>query len=76
MENIVKTLDIKFKLFTVINRDYEAMLERMKEREFTRRVKDISKILKEIYGLKIKTIEHKVIADKKQEGIDIWYQEI
>ena len=76
MENIVKTLDIKFKLFTVINRDCEAMFGRMKEIEYTRRVKDISKILEEIYGLKIKAIEHKVTADKKQEGIDIWDQEI
>ena len=54
MEDIVKTLDMKFKLLTVINRDYEARLQRAKEREYTRRVKDISKILEEIYDLKIK----------------------
>ena len=71
MENIVKTLDMKFKLLTVINRDYEAMLERAKEREYTCRVKDISKILKEIYNLKIKAIEHKLAADENQVGINV-----
>ena len=41
----MKTLDIKFKLLAVTNRYYEATAEREKEREYTRRVKVISKIL-------------------------------
>ena len=76
MENIVKALDMKFKLLTVINRDYEAMLQRAKERECTRRVNDISKILEEIYDLKIKAMEHKVAANENQEDIDVWDQEM
>ena len=76
MENIVKTFDMKFKLLTVINRDYEAMSERAKERVYTRRVKNISKILEEIYDLKIKVTEHKVAADENQENIDVWDQEM
>ena len=71
MEDNLKTLDMKFELFTVINKDYEAMLERAKEREHTRRVKDISKILEEINGLKIKATKHKVAADEKQEDINV-----
>ena len=70
-----KTLDMKFRLLTVIKRDFEAMLERAKEREYTQEVKDISKILEEICNLKIKAIEHKVAADGKQEDIDVWDQE-
>ena len=54
MKDIVKTLDIEFKPLTVINRDYEAMLRRGKEGEYTRIVKGISKILEEINYLKIK----------------------
>ena len=76
MENIVKTLDMKFKLFTVTNRDYEAMLQRANERECTRRVKDISKILEEIYDLKIKAMENKVAVNENQEDIDVWDQEM
>ena len=33
MENTVKKLEMKFKLLTVINRDYEAMLERAKKKK-------------------------------------------
>ena len=65
MENM-KTPDMKFELLTVINRDYEAMLQREKEREYTRRVKDISKILEEIYNQKFKAIEHKVATNVNQ----------
>ena len=54
MKDIVKTLDIEFKPLTVINRDYEAMLRRGKEGEYTGIVKGISKILEEINYLKIK----------------------
>ena len=50
------------------------MLERAKERLYTWRVKDISKILEEIYDPKTKAIEHKVTADDKQEDIDVWDQ--
>ena len=39
---------MRFKLLTAINRDYEAMLERDQEREYTQRVKHILKILEEI----------------------------
>ena len=69
MEDIVKMLDMKFRLLTVTNRDYEEMLQCAKEREYTRRVKDISKILEEIYDLKIKATEHKVAAEENQEDI-------
>lgn len=48
------------------------MLENGEDREYTRRVKDNSKILEETYDLKIKTSEHKVAADEKQEGTDVW----
>ena len=43
MEDIAKTIDIKFKLWTVKKRNYEAMLDCGKEREYTGRIKDISK---------------------------------
>ena len=76
MENIVRTLDMKFKLLAVINRDYEAMPERAKERVYTRGAKNISKILEEIYDLKIKVIEYKVAADENQEDVDVWDQEM
>ena len=49
------------------------MLERGKEREYTQRVK---KVLEEINDLKIKAIEHKVVAGQKQEVIDVWDQEM
>ena len=52
------------------------MLDPAKEGEYTRRVKDISKILEEIYDLKIKNIEHKVAADENQEDNDVWDQEM
>ena len=45
-KNFPRTM--RFKLLTVINRDYEAMLERDQEREYTQRVKHILKILEEI----------------------------
>ena len=45
MKNIVKILDIKFKLMTVTNRYYKTKIERVKETEYTQSVKDISKIL-------------------------------
>ena len=67
---------MKFKLLTVINRDYEAMSERAKERVYTRGVKNISKILEEIYDLKIKVTGHKVVADENQEDIDVWDQKM
>ena len=76
MENIVKTLDIKFKLITVISRYYKTKIECLKEIEYTQSVKDISKILEEIYDLKIKAIEHKIPADKHQKDIDVWDQEM
>ena len=76
MENIVKILDIKFKLMTVTNRYYKTKIERVKETEYTQSVKDISKILQEIYNLKIKAIEQKVQADENQEDIDVWNQEM
>ena len=60
---------MKFKLLSVINRDYEEMLERTKEREYIRRVKNISKILEKIYDLKVKAIEHKVAAGENQEDV-------
>ena len=60
---------MKFKLLSVINRDYEEMLERTKEREYIRRVKNISKILEKIYDLKVKVIEHKVAAGENQEDV-------
>ena len=48
------------------------MLENAEDREYTRRVKDNSKILEETYDLKIKTSEHKVAADDVQMfGISI-----
>ena len=49
------------------------MLERGKEREYTQRVK---KVLEETNDLKIKAIEHKVVAGQKQEVIDVWDQEM
>ena len=60
----------------VINRDYEATLERTIEREYTRGVRETLKVLEEIYNLKITAIEHKVEADKKQKDIDVWDQEM
>ena len=45
------------------------MLERTKEREYSRRVKIISKILEKIYDLKVKAIEHKVAAGENQEDV-------
>ena len=60
---------MKFKLLSVINRDYEEMLERTKEREYIRRVKNISKILEKIYDLKVKVIEHKVATCENQEDV-------
>ena len=48
------------------------MLENGEDREYTRRVKDNSKVLEETYDLKIKTSEHKVAADEKQESTDVW----
>ena len=60
---------MKFKLLSVINRDYEEMLERTKEREYIRRVKNISKILEKIYDLKVKAVEHKVAAGENLEDV-------
>ena len=65
-KNFPRTM--RFKLLTVINRDYEAMLERDQEREYTQRVKHILKILEEIQDLEIIAIEYKVAADEKQRG--------
>ena len=65
MKDIVKTLDMKFKLLAVINRDYEAMLEREKERKYTGRVKDISKDFRGNIRSENQSIEHKVTADGK-----------
>ena len=50
MADILKALDLKLKLLRlmVLNRDHEAILERGKEREYNLRIKDISKILREI----------------------------
>ena len=76
MENTVKKLETKFKLLTVINRDYEAMLERAKKKRIIQRAKNLSKILEEIYDLKIKDIENKVAAEENQEGTDVWDQEM
>ena len=67
MVDIVKTLDMKFKLLAVINRDPEAMLERARERAYTRRVKAISKILEEINDLKIMAIEKKRLQQTKNK---------
>ena len=72
----METWDLKFKLMIVINRDYEATLERTIEREYTRGVRETLKVLEEIYNLKITAIEHKVEADKKQKDIDVWDQEM
>ena len=76
MENTVKKLEMKFKLLTVINRDFEAMLERTKKKRIIQRVKNLSKILEEIYDLKIKDIENKVAVEENQEGTDVWDQEM
>ena len=51
MQDILITLDTKLKLLTVLNRDYDAMLARGKEREYNWKVKDISNILEEVYNL-------------------------
>ena len=67
---------MKFKLLTVINRDYEAMLERAKKKRIIQRAKNLSKILEEIYDLKIKDIENKVAAEENQEDNDVWDQEM
>ena len=76
MENTVKKLEMKFKLLTVIKRDYEAMLERAKKKRIIQRAKNLSKILEEIYDLKIKDIENKVAAEENQEDTDVWDQEM
>ena len=44
----MKTPDIKFKLLTVINRSYGAILKCEKEGGFIRKINDISKILEEL----------------------------
>ena len=69
MQNIVKARFMKLKLLSVINRDYEEVLERTKEKEHIRRVKNISKILEKIYDLKVKAVEHKVAAGENQEDV-------
>lgn len=78
MEDILKALDLKLKLLRlmVLNRDHEAMLQRGKEREYNLRIKDISKILREVYNLKIKFMEPIIPDNEIQEEIEVLNQEM
>ena len=78
MEDILKALDLKLKLLRlmVLNRDHEAMLQRGKEREYNLRIKDISKILREVYNLKIKFMEAIIPDNEIQEEIEVLNQEM
>ena len=78
MEDILKALDLKLKLLRlmVLNRDHEAMLQRGKEREYNLRIKDISKILREVYNLKIKFMEPIIPDNEIQEEIEFLNQEM
>ena len=74
----MKALDLKLKLLRlmVLNRDHEAMLQRGKEREYNLRIKDISKILREVYNLKIKFMEAIIPDNEIQEEIEVLNQEM
>ena len=78
MEDILKALDLKLKLLRLMisNRDHQAMLERGKEREYNLRIKNISKILREEYNLKIKFMEPNIPDNEIQEEIEVLNQEI
>ena len=78
MADILKALDLKLKLLRlmVLNRDHEAILERGKEREYNLRIKDISKILREVYNLKIKFMEPNIPDNEIQEEIEVLNQDM
>ena len=78
MEDILKALDLKLKLLRLMisNRDHQAMLERGKEREYNLRIKNISKILREEYNLKIKFMEPNIPDNEIQEEIEVLNQEM
>lgn len=78
MEDILKALDLKLKLLRLMisHRDHQAMLERGKEREYNLRIKNISKILREEYNLKIKFMEPNIPDNEIQEEIEVLNQEM
>ena len=78
MEDILKALDLKLKLLRLMisNRDHQAMLERGKEREYNLRIKNISKILRKEYNLKIKFMEPNIPDNEIQEEIEVLNQEM
>ena len=72
METAEKTIENKFKLLSYYNKDTELIINRRKERELERKRKNIEETLEEVYAMKIKTVEEKIIADVNQEEIDEW----
>ena len=72
METAEKTIENKFKLLSYYNKDTELIINRRKERELERKRKNIEETLEEVYVMKIKTVEEKIIADVNQEEIDEW----
>ena len=71
-----KKIDVKFKLLQYACRSIKEIMERHNEREMHRLEKLIQDSLEEIYALKYKAIEEKLINEEDQHAIDHWTADI